>query len=161
MKLEDIKVGMKVIPVNKSIWDRCDEWIKKNNKTIKYFKNKGYLFVSNIDYEFGIVLSDFDDIGKDGDFFSPEDLIPYEKEIGKLSEDVSKRNLEKAKVNWNNGKRNISIEEWENQDGKGTDVSINGYCISYNGDNLEDVLNGLFKFFDVEKVEINREHYIL
>lgn len=73
MRAEDIKIGMKVIPVKKSAGSSFETWGGKNKK---FFDENGYLYVTNVDYE-GDVWLNQNEITKTGDLFKPEDLIPY------------------------------------------------------------------------------------
>lgn len=85
MKLEEIKIGMKVVPISKSVGFggvglyRSYSWRKAKEM------NQPYLFVTGFgDYLSKIVFCSeyFSDIALgSGDFFLAEDLIPYEETI--------------------------------------------------------------------------------
>lgn len=77
MKLEDIKVGMKVVPVSKSTGENFENWSSKARDfdSYKFFEANGYLIVNEVGH--GEVLS-----GVEGELwksvaFLPGDLVPY------------------------------------------------------------------------------------
>lgn len=49
LKLEDIKIGMKVVPFKKTKGVSYDQWEKDPEETYNYFKENGYLFIERID----------------------------------------------------------------------------------------------------------------
>ena len=75
MKLEDIKIGMKVEPHSKSAQNPLEEsshW----NKALE--NDQEFLYVNSIT-EDGIVLAYQDQIKQTGDFFEPSDFEPYQE----------------------------------------------------------------------------------
>lgn len=83
MKREEIKLGMKVVPINKSVafgtvgLEHCYSWRKAKEL------GQPYLFVAGTDIDDLCVIlcsAYFSDIELGiGDFFLPEDLIPYKE----------------------------------------------------------------------------------
>ena len=83
MEFEDVKIGMKVVPISKSVGfggaglDRSYSWSKAKEM------NQLYLFVTGFDEDDSKVVlcsSSFSDITLgNGDFFLSKDLIPYEE----------------------------------------------------------------------------------
>ena len=81
MKFEEIKIGMKVVPVNKSVGfggvglDRS--YVFREAKNMK----QPYLFITGFkEDKYHVLLCDTKENTYNGDFFMPEDLIPYEGE---------------------------------------------------------------------------------
>ena len=78
MRLEDVKVGMKVVPHSKSVWNTLDESeVWKKAKSIR----QPYLYVCGFDYacydcQRGVVLK-VDTDESYGDFFLASDFEPY------------------------------------------------------------------------------------
>lgn len=79
MKLEDIKVGMKVVPVRKSIYKSLEDSIRvKRMREIK----QEFLYVIRV-YGDGEISCN-ENIDNSGDLFLPSDLVPYvEKKTAK------------------------------------------------------------------------------
>ena len=82
MKFEDVKIGMKVVPHSKSVWDdgeKFGDYINSSdNSAPSFFRENGYLEV--VDYDADIeafVLGGHD--GIDGDYFLAKDFEPYEE----------------------------------------------------------------------------------
>jgi hypothetical protein len=82
MKPEEIKIGMKVVPINKSIGfggpglERSFAWreAQKNNQP--------YIFVTGTDKDYpGAILCAQEANKNTGDYFLPKDLIPYDEII--------------------------------------------------------------------------------
>lgn len=84
MKNKNVKIGMKVMPFQKTAyWDGLDSsnaWNRAKNS------NQPYLYVKEWDYDRGYwVLNDTIDDNHGGDFFNSCDFSPYKEEIkGKL-----------------------------------------------------------------------------
>lgn len=81
MKFEDVKIGMKVVPHNKSVWDYSfEEWLKNDFGVAKLFKENGYLFVTGYcEEETAFTLNNNKEDFEDGDFFLAEDFELYEE----------------------------------------------------------------------------------
>lgn len=80
MKYEEIKIGMKVAPISKSIGfggaglDRSFTWRQAKKE------NQPFLFVTGFEKDqYQVILCNNIFHENDGDFFLPEDLIPYEE----------------------------------------------------------------------------------
>jgi hypothetical protein len=81
LKFEDIKVGMKVIPISKSYVDSFSDWLRHRNTTTDFLKRNGFLYVIRIDSPYKIILSEVTN-RYSGYHFKPEDLQPYtEKKV--------------------------------------------------------------------------------
>ena len=85
MKIQDIKVGMKVVPISKSAGVKFDtmreylEWTKPYSPEIaEGFNKNGFLYVNNID-ECSKSIWLWSEKSSGGDMFLPSDLIPYEE----------------------------------------------------------------------------------
>ena len=87
MKLEDVKVGMKVRLLGKhgvsKNYDNIEDWYKdwRYNDSVEQIKEQGFGFVVGIHEDSMILVAE--DIGIDGWCFLPSDLEPYES-IDKL-----------------------------------------------------------------------------
>lgn len=83
MRKEDVKIGMKVRPFQKTAkgWEEdINEYKKHTYNPGKFFGEKEYLFVIKYDtYEEAWILSE-DPEENDGDFFNSEDFKPYSEE---------------------------------------------------------------------------------
>jgi len=77
VKKEDVKIGMKVVPFQKTAWGELEDSILWSDALRR---KQGYLFVILFDEEEKVyVLSlDIEDT-EAGDFFNPEDFDPYEE----------------------------------------------------------------------------------
>lgn len=119
MKIEDIKFGMKVVPINKTkgVWG-FEEWLNSDTTIPNYFKEHGYLYVIDKG-EYSMYLSNTKTPqGYGGDAFHCEDVIPYAsttiKVIQELTKDNSKRfkadkpmphilEFKNGRIQWNDG----------------------------------------------------------
>ena len=86
MKLEDVKIGMKVRLLSKNAlneYDNIEDWYKACNEwkykdDIQQIKKQGYGVVTDIDRDCTIWVAN--NISNDGWAFLPSDLEPYEEE---------------------------------------------------------------------------------
>jgi hypothetical protein len=82
LKKEDVRMGMKVIPFQKTAvgWEEDIEEYKNHTYNYGYFlRENGYLYATEYDeYEEAWVLTD-DLNERDGDYFNAEDFEPYEQ----------------------------------------------------------------------------------
>jgi hypothetical protein len=85
MRKEDIEIGMKVVPFQKTLEGYAefeDSHVWKRAKE----KNQNYLYVIDFDEdETYYILSEIMNDEADGDFFNAEDFEPYEKGTNKYS----------------------------------------------------------------------------
>ena len=80
MKLEDIKIGMKVVPIDKSVCTCFNQWRKFPRECPQFFNEHGFLYV--VDIRGQTVILGHEPNLMDGDYFKLADLQPYkEKEI--------------------------------------------------------------------------------
>ena len=73
MKLKDVKIGMKVVPHQKSIWGSladCNVW-----QSVK--DTQGFLFVAQIDEDGEITLCATIE-ESDGNLYKCQDIVPYD-----------------------------------------------------------------------------------
>jgi len=89
MKKEDIKIGMRVVPFQKTAFSQLE-----NSNTWKdaLNKNQKYLYVIDWDDELNCFVLDDENIndGDNGDFFNTEDFKPYSEEDGVALQDKQK-----------------------------------------------------------------------
>ena len=74
MRKEDVKIGMKVVPFQKTYFGKenlSETW------SGHVLKKLGYLVVNRFIENGGIALSTSSSQNKNGDFFRPEDFEPY------------------------------------------------------------------------------------
>lgn len=93
MRLEDVKVGQKVIIKSKSVWgESIEEYLKYHTDISEFFKENGFLYVIEVGYEsgnqndFDCSLNEIISVGTleqleycGGDFFLASDLELYDK----------------------------------------------------------------------------------
>lgn len=93
MRLEDVRVGQKVIIKSKSVWGwTLAEYLNSGREAAQSQKNNGFAYITNIgcekcnqdDFECNldelIAIGDFDQLQDgDGDFFLASDLELYDK----------------------------------------------------------------------------------
>jgi hypothetical protein len=88
MKFEDIKIGMKVIPISKTYgyysYSSIDSYFFKKKDTFNKLKKNGYLIVEGFENSNTIMPKDHlekeDAIVLEGDFFHSRDLILFIKD---------------------------------------------------------------------------------
>ena len=105
MKLEDIKVGMKVKLLSKraiSVYNNIEDWFEDNEAwdEVRQIKKQGYGVVTEI-YEYDEIWVS-DDIGNSSWTFLPSDLEPYDEE------DVINKNNELNNIQ----QQNKTPKEW-------------------------------------------------
>ena len=96
MKLEEIKVGMKVVPISKSgLYGTKDfvEYMSRKYDTVKFIRENGYGFVYGIENGHVIVNDGIDG----GDYFLPQDLIPYVEPQTKIKKEKKMKDKLKFK----------------------------------------------------------------
>jgi transcription antitermination factor NusG len=80
MKFEDVKIGDKVVPFQKTVKGYQDftSWKKANNCHARFFKDNGFLYVNHIreDTKNVFGLSQTNEV-RYGDFFNASDFEPY------------------------------------------------------------------------------------
>lgn len=92
MKLNEIEVGMKVVPVKKSFNNNYASWLSSSISTSKFFKENGFLYVIRIEPLYGlVVLGTNPKMFFGGDHFAPQDIVPYDPYVP-CSETVEKIN---------------------------------------------------------------------
>lgn len=74
MELKDIKAGMKVVVISKSIGD-CEE----DSNVFRECKEQGFLYVDHLfsDLNTTTIVLDYKTNSGTGDYFLPQDLVPY------------------------------------------------------------------------------------
>ena len=81
MKYEEVKIGMKVVPISKSTGFGGTGLDRSYALREAKKRNQPYLFITGFEQDCpDIILCDQNKGTKTGDFFMPEDLIPYEGE---------------------------------------------------------------------------------
>lgn len=90
MKIEDVKVGQKVIIKNKSVWNFVpfDEYLTQQYGASGVFKTNGFAYVTGFDEdepEVIIVGGEEDLESGQGDYFIAEDLELYNKPQGHIN----------------------------------------------------------------------------
>ena len=82
MKIEDVKIGDKVVPFQKTVkaWSNWSDWLKHKASSPEYFTEHGYLYVRKSGD--ALILSDNPDNG--GDFFNASDFNPYIETLEKV-----------------------------------------------------------------------------
>ena len=75
--------------------------------------------------------------------------------------EITKQSLKKARDKWNNGERNIILEHYHYTcsdgccDDYGVNIIVNGFELGCDGENVENVLNGILEFLEFGNVSIN------
>lgn len=89
---------------------------------------------------------------------SEEELLKIDsgctcKRCTKLAEE----RLTLARNEWKNCKREIIVRNWETDEGYEEMIIVNGFTVSQNCGNTEDVINGMLRFLEIDNVEIEKE----
>lgn len=102
MKLNDVKVGMKVVPFKKSIGTiSFEEFLKKKSKSVDFFRHNGYLFV--VDILNGIITLSVDMFVQSGLYeFRAEDFEPYVEEENNNKNNNKNNSTKKEKIKTKN-----------------------------------------------------------
>ena len=92
MKLEDVKIGMKVKLLSKraiSVYNNIEDWFEDNkaSDSARQIKKQGYGVITKICEYDEIWVSD--DIGNSSWTFLPSDLEPYEEEVINKNNDLN------------------------------------------------------------------------
>jgi len=79
MKKEHVKIGMRVIPFQKTVFSQLE---KSNTWKDAQNKNQDYLYVVDWDDKLNCFVLDDENMNDEdnGDFFNPEDFEPYEED---------------------------------------------------------------------------------
>lgn len=89
---------------------------------------------------------------------SEEELLKIDsgctcKRCTKLAEE----RLTLARNEWKDGKREIIVRNCDTDEESGQMVVVNDFTISQNGENTEDVINGMLRFLEIDNVEIEKD----
>jgi len=80
MFLEDMTIGMRVIPISRTILVRGEPEVRNLHTSIAYQLMMQHLIISKFDYETGRVMCHPENFPEKGDWFMEYDLKEFESE---------------------------------------------------------------------------------